>query len=239
MTIRRWWLGGVVPMLVALGLGLVCALWIPPHSAAGAVTPVDATQTGPSTPWVAPEVLRDLATSREQPLHIIALLATNDITPLSTLANDPDSDRLAARTRFVHAQQQAFAEALAPLHEMLTGAAERGSLLDRDELWLIHGIALTARPDLVRQLMMSPAIAEIHLDHYRAYVVEPEGPDGDGEVDGNRAADSGETTPLPLPRSHCHGVSKGSRRHKSGPTWESRAQVRCSGRRHWRRVDAS
>lgn len=195
MTIRRWWLGGVVPMLVALGLGLVCALWIPPHSAAGAVTPADATQTGPSTPWVAPEVLRDLATSREQPLHIIALLATNDITPLSTLANDPDSDRLAARTRFVHAQQQAFAEALAPLHEMLTGAAERGSLLDRDELWLIHGIALTARPDLVRQLMMSPAIAEIHLDHYRAYVVEPEGPDGDGEVDGNRAADSGEATP--------------------------------------------
>ncbi len=75
---------------------------------------------GTLDPGWRPRYFGDLATSREQPLHIIVLLATNDIAPLSTLANDPDSDRLAARTRFVHAQQQAFAKALAPLHEMLT-----------------------------------------------------------------------------------------------------------------------
>lgn len=194
MTIRRRWLSGAASMLVALGLGLVCAAWIPPESAAGAVAPVGATNAGPTTPWVAPEVLRELAASREQPLHIIVLLATNDTGPLSTLADDTDSDRLTARVQFVHAQQQAFAEALEPLHGMLAGAAEQGSLLDREELWLINGIALTARPALVHELIASPAIAEIHLDHYRAYVVEPESPSGEGERGNVQATDDGAAT---------------------------------------------
>lgn len=208
MTIRRWWLGGAVPLLMALGLGLVCTAWTPPQSATGAVTSVDTTQSGPSTPWVAPEVFRGLAASREQPLHIIVLFATDEPIPLRALTSDPNSDWLAARTRFVHAQQQAFAEALEPLREVLAGAAERGSLLDHDELWLIHGIALTARPDLIRELMMSPAVAEIHLDYYRAYVVEPKDPSCEEGPDNVKAADDGTVASIAIESALPWGIEQ-------------------------------
>lgn len=118
-------------------------------------------------PVVEPEVWRRLA-SPEGPLHIIVMLKGGEDTDLSALMQEAP-DLVTARGLLAQKRKQLLAEAAAPLAPVLAEATERGNLLARRDLWLVHALALTARSPLVHELVASPIVAEIRLDRYRKY----------------------------------------------------------------------
>ncbi len=116
-------------------------------------------------PWVAPEVQQQLASGADEPLRIIVILKRG-------MASPPTSRAAQVRTL-----RGTYERDIASLRPLLDEAASNGALLARRDLWIIHGIALTAKPSLVRRLIASPMVAEVRLDHLRQYLPSPPTPD--------------------------------------------------------------
>ncbi|MBN1486263.1 MAG: S8 family serine peptidase, partial [Anaerolineae bacterium] len=59
------------------------------------------------------------------------------------------------------------------LEPLLAGAVADGTLVERRDLWIINGIALTAYPELIQSLLTQTDVTELRIDHYEQYI-EPE-----------------------------------------------------------------
>ncbi|HRU95541.1 MAG TPA: S8 family serine peptidase, partial [Anaerolineae bacterium] len=117
-------------------------------------------------PVLDPELARALANTPELPLAIVVTLRPSASFSQVSLPEEP----LAARTALVAGLQAQWAVSRAPLEPLLSRAQRAGDLWTRRDLWLINGIAFTARPALIRQLALQPAVAEIRLDQRRLYL---------------------------------------------------------------------
>ncbi len=116
------------------------------------------------TPEVEPALQRALsAADDDAPARVIAILRTG---------HAPTSP-----TTLVAQRQRALTQARAPLDALLDAGRANGDLLAAHDLWLIGGIALTARPAFIDALRTSPAVRELRLDHYRSYLDAPPAPD--------------------------------------------------------------
>ena len=116
-------------------------------------------------PLVAPEVLRAWEAAPETPLRVIVILRTEE---------NAQSALSAGRGTFVETLQQEYAAAKAPLDKLLAAAQARGEVREQRDLWIIHGLALTASPAFLQQLTAAPEVAEIRLDHYEQYLAPAE-----------------------------------------------------------------
>ncbi|HRT32505.1 MAG TPA: S8 family serine peptidase, partial [Anaerolineae bacterium] len=145
-----------------LWMGVLLAL------AAAVVWPAAPTLARPvaEAPVLDPELARALANTPELPLAIVVTLRPSASFSQVSLPEEP----LAARTALVAGLQAQWAVSRAPLEPLLSRAQRAGDLWTRRDLWLINGIAFTARPALIRQLALQPAVAEIRLDQRRLYL---------------------------------------------------------------------
>jgi len=75
-----------------------------------------------------------------------------------------------ARSRLVSALQANAARSQAPLLAYLEGAQAAGLADSHTSFWIFNGIAISARPSLIRALAAHPTVAAIHLDHYRQWL---------------------------------------------------------------------
>ncbi|MDY7078689.1 MAG: S8 family serine peptidase [Chloroflexota bacterium] len=76
-----------------------------------------------------------------------------------------------ARFRVVSALQASAARSQAPLLVYLEGARASGLVESYTPFWVFNGIAVRARPSVVRDLVVHPAVATVRLDHYRQWVL--------------------------------------------------------------------
>ncbi|MEA3396787.1 MAG: S8 family serine peptidase, partial [Chloroflexota bacterium] len=162
----RWW----ARLLLGCAL-LAAALSVRPLSASPEGDPRGRPYYGAvSTASLEPELLRALAAPGDAPLRIIVVLRSPaGPTPL-TQAAEAGSGALQARHALVDALQTRLARSRAPLTGLLASAGEQGDLLAQCDLWIINGLALTARPTLLAALAAAPAVAELRLDHERQYL---------------------------------------------------------------------
>jgi len=125
------------------------------------------------SPWVDPDLLRYLERAEDDaPLRIIAVLRMPSEEPAVRLVPDSAVDRALVRARYVQAKRARLTHARGSLSPLLTEATQRGLVVAERELWLIGALGMTVHPELLADLMASPAVAEIHLDRYRRYVDE-------------------------------------------------------------------
>ncbi len=161
----RWrrWLGTA---LVCLGLMLAWRL----PGRLNASPPAQTTPQSELGSRVDPLLARALTTPSDAALRVIVRLH-GGTAPYASLSALP-SDATAAQRRetLVAGLQQQLAETVAPLSAQLAAARVRGDLLRQRDLWIINGLALEARPALIRALQSSPAVAELRLDTARQYV---------------------------------------------------------------------
>lgn len=154
MEPRRW------SLIRWLTLGVLLATFWPPlsartqHTSSAGLLPAWF-----ATPVIEPDLQRALDVPGDAPLRVIAILR-----PVSA-ASVPET-----RAALVTHRQTALTQARAPLESLLAAGQASGDLLAARELWVIRGLALTARPDLIRELLASPAVLEVRLDHYQQYV---------------------------------------------------------------------
>lgn len=148
----------VIRGLLLLGV-LVCGWGLSP-----------AVQAAPPMPVVEPELWRALTTPTDTPLRVVVTLRLPSGPDPLTQAMVAGSDPVQRRAVLMGAMQATLARSLPAVAPLLAEAEAKGTLLARRDLWVINGLALTARPDLVRTLAESPAVAELRLDHYRQYI---------------------------------------------------------------------
>ena len=193
MNVRARLFHSLASLTLALLLGVFCALALDaPHpdallsgsalaQAGGQFSPepyapsaaLASPDDGNAGPWVEPDVLRQLAAGDGGPLRVIVVLHVPGEDPIGRLVRDHGVDPVSARARYIQEKQRASTQALASLEPLLREAEKRGTLVDRRDLWLVDAIGLAAEPALIRDLAASPAVAEIHLDHYAAYITPP------------------------------------------------------------------
>ncbi len=166
--------------------------WLLPALLLPMVPPVAAAplQTGTLPAWYAatpppaplsPDLMRALAAGNDAPLRVLVFL--REAPSVQSLPAD--------RGALVATMQSRFARDVAPLEGLLASAGVEGDLLARRDLWIVHALALTARPALIERLRRSPAVAEIRLDVLRRYLPEDEAP---VEVEGTAGSPWGLTT---------------------------------------------
>ncbi len=144
---------------MTIALTILFSLWLaapPAHSAAPTNSPI-----------VEPDVLRALDADPETPLRIIVKLRPAETSVIAPVAGTAS---VVSRTLLVETLQDNFTDALEPLATLLAAAQRQGEVLTRQDLWIVCATALTASPDFVRQLIASPDVAEIRLDHYAQYI---------------------------------------------------------------------
>ncbi len=134
----------------------------------------------PLTPEIEPALQEALAAAApDDPLRVIVTLRTPDAPPLrASSATQDAANRVAQRAALVQTRQATFEQAVAPLTPLLASAAAQGDLVAQRDLWIIHGLALTAHPALIQQLATSPAVEALSLDHYQTYIEPPPFADG-------------------------------------------------------------
>lgn len=130
-------------------------------------TVYSAANTTAAPPIVEPDVLRALDADPETPLRIIVKLQASGVGVVPLTAEVAST---VSRAMLIETLQSDFASALEPMEALLTAAQRQGEVLARQDLWSIRATALTASPDFVRQLIASPDVAEIRLDHYEQYI---------------------------------------------------------------------
>ncbi len=75
-----------------------------------------------------------------------------------------------ARPRVVSALQANAARSQASLRAYLEGARAAGLVDSYTPFWIFNGIAVRARPSLIRALAAHPTVAAVRLDHYRQWL---------------------------------------------------------------------
>jgi len=80
----------------------------------------------------------------------------------------------AAQARLVAGLQALAERTQAPLRAYLEGARAAGRVASYRPFWIFNGIAVRARPQVVRTLAAHPAVALVRLDRYRRWVTAPE-----------------------------------------------------------------
>ncbi|MEA3309528.1 MAG: S8 family serine peptidase [Chloroflexota bacterium] len=127
-------------------------------------------------PVVEPELWRALAAVDETPLRVIVVFYAAQPTAPFQAAAEFAGEPLQAREVLVAGLQEQLTRAKLDVEPLLAAAEARGELLARRELWIINGLALTARPALVQELARSETVAELRLDQTRPYVeIAPSG----------------------------------------------------------------
>jgi len=177
--IRLWrTLGGLVGAAL---LGGLCHLLLEiPHAQVATASVADSAHLTVSPPeepkpplvWTEPALVRQLASSEDEPLRVIVRLRAPAIPLSNQVAPVGHRDSVAARGAIVRARQQDFERSLVPLAALLDHGAQTGHLVARRDLWIAHALALTADASLIRDLMASSAVAEIHLDHFQRYITK-------------------------------------------------------------------
>jgi uncharacterized repeat protein (TIGR01451 family) len=77
-----------------------------------------------------------------------------------------------ARARVVSALQAYAARSQAPLRAYLEGARGAGLVDSYTPFWILNGIAVRARPSLIRALATHPTVAAVRLDRWRQWVTD-------------------------------------------------------------------
>ncbi|MDY0019395.1 MAG: S8 family serine peptidase, partial [Anaerolineae bacterium] len=125
-------------------------------------------------PQVEPEVLRALAAEEDSPLRVVVHLRVPDHAAPVLAQAAASEDRATARRLLADGLQAQLQASRLSLDGLLDTARAQGELLEERDLWIINGMALTARPALIRKLVASPAVAELRLDHYQQYLMPDE-----------------------------------------------------------------
>lgn len=119
-------------------------------------------------PYVEPDALRMFQSNAAE---IPIILVMHSTMSTSFQIQDPlPNERSLRRQLYVTNLLQDFQRSQALLAPILDEARLNGDLLDLQDLWIVNGMALTVRPNLFRQLLESPAVNRIVLDHYRAFL---------------------------------------------------------------------
>lgn len=93
-------------------------------------------------------------------------------------------DAADARARLVSELQATAARSQASLRSYLDEAQDVGLVESYTSFWILNGIAVRARPAVVRTLAAHRSVAAVRLDHYRQWLLaetsnlEPQDPDG-------------------------------------------------------------
>jgi uncharacterized repeat protein (TIGR01451 family) len=98
-----------------------------------------------------------------------------------------------ARLRVVSALQAHAARSQAPLRAYLEGAQAAGLVESYTPFWIFNGIAVRARPSVVRALAAQPTVTAVRLDHWRQWI-SAEIPELKTPTPNQRAADDQSAT---------------------------------------------
>jgi len=120
------------------------------------------------TPPIEPDLLRALLEA-EPDTYIHVIVRLREQTDLEAAVRGAAS-MADVRIHLVSALQADAARAQAPLRAYLEGARASGSVASYTPFWIFNGIAVRARPSLIRALAAHPTVATIHLDHYRQWL---------------------------------------------------------------------
>ena len=120
------------------------------------------------TPPIDPELLRALleAESGEVLRVIVHLHEQADVEAMAGGAVSATE----ARFRVVSALQASAARSQAPLQAYLEGARAAGLVASYTPFWIFNGIAVRARPSVIRALAAHPSVAAVRLDHWRQWI---------------------------------------------------------------------
>jgi len=82
----------------------------------------------------------------------------------------PAADALQRRARLVGELQSLAQRTQGPLRAYLTRAQAEGRAVSFRPFWIFNGLAVEARPAVIRALAADPSVATIRVDHYRRYL---------------------------------------------------------------------
>ncbi|MEE8392442.1 MAG: protease inhibitor I9 family protein, partial [Anaerolineae bacterium] len=148
-------------------------LWQP--SAPGVPGPVGGVeQEMPPVGPIEPELLRvllDAESSENDDETVRVIVYLREQADLDAAASDA-LNVTDARARIVSALQAQAARSQAPLRAYLEGARAAGLVDSYTPFWIFDGIAVRARPSLIRALVAHPTVATVRLDHWRQWITD-------------------------------------------------------------------
>jgi len=161
-------------------LCLLCLSFFGPPVDAEAVPPTGSTALLPA--WAGPlqppapgvvglALARVLAESApKDTLRVIVVLRQQAVPEQVVLGA---AGRTEARVQLVTALRSLSDRTQAPLRAYLDGAQAAGLVESYTPFWVFNGLAVRARPSVVRALAGDPAVAAIRLDRYRRWLATP------------------------------------------------------------------
>ena len=124
----------------------------------------------PESGTIEPELLRALC--EVGPDEVLAVIVSMREQADPEAAAGGASSAPEARARVVSALQANAARSQAPVRAYLEGARAAGLVESYTPFWILNGIAVRARPSVIRTLAAHPAVAAVRLDHWRQWVNE-------------------------------------------------------------------
>lgn len=181
MKVKLWLTAILLALALLVLLGGVSAGAAPPSRRASLsrVTVIPPWALPPPAPFplegdesgggpIAPDLLRVLRQADpDEPLRVIVSLR-EQVRPEAVTGQVPGATE--SRSRVVSALQDHAARSQAPLRAYLEGARATGLVQSYTPFWIFNGIAVHARPSVVRALAEQPSVAAVHLDHWRQWV---------------------------------------------------------------------
>ncbi len=127
-----------------------------------------AQQPPPSSAVLEPELLRALAQATpDETLRVIVVLR-EQAAPEEAVRGA--ASRVAARNQLVAALRAVAERSQAALRACLDAAQAAGSVDSYTPLWIWNGLAVRARPAVIRELAARPEVASIAIDHYQQWI---------------------------------------------------------------------
>jgi len=144
----------------------------PPPPARDPPTPASDAATQPDPPGgvLAPELVRALARSREHDELRVIVELREQADPEEASSRGTDAEDSARRA--VEALQTTAARSQSELIGFLEATRAAGLVRSFRSFWIFNGLALEARPSLIRALAQHRSIATIRLDHYRRWILD-------------------------------------------------------------------
>ena len=119
-------------------------------------------------PAIAPDLLRALLEAGADD-HLRVIVVVREQADLQAAAGGAAS-ATEVHSRIVSALQANAARAQAALRAYLEGARAAGLVESYTSLWIFNGIAVQARPSVIRALAVHPSVAAVYLDHWRQWI---------------------------------------------------------------------